>query len=322
MTKPLPRAVQAKLDAAEAQLQQMNNPAPSPAPEPEVPTPAPAVPEPQAEPAPSPAPAPHADFDRLLQQHRSLQGVHRSLEDRARQSASEAQQLRDEVERLKREREQAPAAPTVDHKDTEVFGDDLVNMVVRQAKSQMAPEMQAIRTQIQEILGYLQGTNKAVAQTAEEVFVSRLKDAVPDYAEINVDPGFLQWLGEEDPVYGLPRQAALDNASKRLDVERTAKVFLAYKALTAKPAAPAAPQKSAAASELERQVSPSNASAAPPAPRATRTYILEKEIEDFYREVQQGKYRGKEELRGQIEQTINNALAAGRVFKHAPHQPV
>lgn len=315
---PLPRRIQEQADAAEALLQQINAaPSSEPPASPQPSDPAPVVPDPQPEPAPSPAPAPgNDDFNRLLQQHRSLQGVHRSMDERVRQTTAENQSLKERLDALERERNRPAPTPAVDHKDTEVFGDELVQMVVRQATAQLNPLVQAIEQRFRQLEGSVVGTNQALTQTKEEVFMSKLKDAVPDFAQINVDPEFLQWLGEEDGVSGIPRQVVLDKASQQLNVERTAKVFLGFKAT--KPAAPATPSKSRAEAQLEREITPSGSSAAPAAPRATRSYLLTKEVTDFYDEVRKGLWKGKDTERAAIELTINNAMAANRIFDRPP----
>jgi hypothetical protein len=199
----------------------------------------------------------------------------------------------------------------VNPKDVEDFGSDLTAMVSRvaaaslaQATKEFEAKAKAMEAKIAQMTEQLTGTTEAVAMTSEQAFFDRLAKQVPDWERTNADQGFLTWLAEADPVYGVPRQEALRAAQQRLDVNRAAAVFEAYtgpRKVTATPKA-----------SLEQQVSPKGAATTAPAPNAPQ-FVTQAQITQFYNEVRQGKYRGNDAEAARIEQVINAALAEGRV---------
>ena len=325
----LPPRVQAELDAAEAQLAALNQPAPAvdtDAHEAEpvvnddatatapVAAAAPIAPEPQPAPAPAPSTPQAAPASEETWEHRyrTLQGMRRAEMDQFRQREAAMQQQMDglarQLEEL-RKPSQPPAPASADTaKDAEVFGSDLVEMVQRVVHGSFGAIAQQFDARLTAMEQRLNGTTSAVAQTADQVFTSQLAALVPDYEQVNADDRFLAWLAEVDPVYGVPRQAALTNAADARDALRVANVFKAFKA-TLTPAPAPAPTP---ASELNRQVAPRSGASAPAAP-AAKPYFSAAEVNAFYRDVQRGVYRGREDEMLQREAAFNDALAEGRI---------
>ena len=311
----LPQKAQAQLDAAETLLQQMNA-EPAPAAPPEAAAPAEPQPTPQEAAPPAPAPSPDLSAEQTFEQrYRSLQGVHRSMEQKVRDALAQNAQLQAELEKARRAPEPKQEV-AVDPRDADVFGSDLVDMVKRVSETVLGHTLQKLDARLSGIERQMQGTAQTVSNTAEDVFLTRLREQVPDYATVNSDPAFLQWLGEEDPVYGVPRQEALTAAANALDYNRVAKVFLAFK----KSVEPAARAPAAGPpSKLERQIAPSSVSA--PTPQAQEPqYMTVAQVQAFYEDVRAGKYRGRDAEYAQREAFINNALANGRILERAPRR--
>jgi hypothetical protein len=126
---------------------------------------------------------------------------------------------------------------------------------------------------------------------------------VPNWEEINTNDAFLAWLGEVDPVYGQPRQAALNAAQQALNSDRAANVFKAFMATL-----PQTPKSN----PVDKQVSPKAAASTAPTP-TEKPVISQKQVTDFYNEVAKGKYRGREQEAARIEAAINAAMAEGRI---------
>lgn len=320
----LPRAIRAEQQQAEAIQAQMNGPTqaenlvpveelaePAPTPAPAAPTPAPAV-------AQTTAP----QSDDWEQKYRTLQGMFRAELNRqveghlqqSRQRESElltaVQQLQQDIRQIREKPAAAAAAP--DPKDVEAFGAELVEMVNRNAASQIAGAVQQALAEVSARLERLeqqhQVTAKTAAMSAEQAFYADLTARVPDWKAVNVDPGFLTWLGQPDALTGDERQLALDRASASLNAERAAAVFLAYKA-TVTPAA----QPVARASEVESQVAPSRSGASAAPADTTPRLVSQQEVVKFYDDVRRGVYRGREQEQQQIEAAINKAIAEGRI---------
>lgn len=315
----LPKAVQRQLDAADALLAGTNQPVAPATPQPSpLADPAPVEPkpvEPQVQEPAQPTPKPVTE-DTWEHRYKSLQGIFNQkvpeLQSQNRELAAKLQTFAEKLETLEKQQTPAqPQAPVLDPKDVSEFGQDLVEMVQRQTQAVLGSVVgrvdQVVATfeqRLTKLEQALKGTEATVTMTAEEVFFTKLTALVPDWEQINTNDKFLAWLSEVDPVYGAPRQAALEAAQSRSDVVRVANVFKAFKAQ-----APQPPKQDA----LERQVSPSAAaSSAPPAP-AEKPILSAKQVEVFYHDVATGKYRGRLDEMTRLEQMINEAMAEGRI---------
>ena len=315
----LPKSIQAQVEQAEATLAAYAAPveAQPAAPEPVVVMASPPV---EQAPAPVPQPAPAQTTpseDTWEHKFRSLQGL---FNQQVPMLQGQVKDLTKRLEQAIGTLEQAKAAPkpqeqatqTVDPKDVENFGADLVDMVNRIAERRfgsVAQQVEAKFGELQKMLGTveqrLEGTTQTVAVTAEQAFFDKLAKQVPEWEQINANPAFLAWLADSDPVYGVPRQRALDSAREQLDIGRIVSVFRAFS-----PATTGAP---VVRNPVDRQVSP-KAGASTPAPTApTASMFTQKQIADFYNDVARGKFRGREAEAQAIEQSVNSAIAEGRV---------
>lgn len=306
----LPARIQAQLDAADTLLAQAQGQG-----ETATPTPASDViaVTPEVAPAPQAAPAEPQAQSQALQpdpwehKYRTLQGIHNRHTADLKARLQEQEQLADQLKSQLEAKTQAPEA-TVDPKDAEVFGADLVDMVRRVTLSAYAGVASQFDQRLNAIEQHLRGTVNAVAKTTDEIFIERLTARVPDYETVNTSEGFLDWLSEIDPIYGAPRQDALTVAGNARDVDRVAFIFNAYKATLQAPA-PVTP----AANKLDKQVAP-RTGAHTTAPVAARNTFTVAEVQAFYRDMQRGVYRGRDAEAAAMEQKFNAALAEGRII--------
>lgn len=319
----LPSAVQRQVEAAEALMAQ-HTPSVEAA-EPEA-QPQPTEPVQEAEQtqptavqaAETPAPEQRTQDDVWERKYKTLQGLFNAevpkLQRQNQEMSAKLQDAIQRVEKLAEAKQAPPEASAVDPRDADTFGADLVEMVQRQVRSvigTMAGKMDEVVGKFEVRLGQveqaLNGTNETVAVTAEGLFYSALAESVPDWEQINAEDGWLEWLSEVDPVYGQPRQTALTAAQNSLDAKRVSAVFKAYKATKSKPVE--APKTT---SPLEKQLAPRSATTVPPVSGA-KPIVAQQDILDFYRSVQRGEFRGREAEVQAAEQTINEAIAEGRV---------
>ena len=295
---------------------------PTPSPDPEqtlnsAPPPA----EPLAPQALAPEPPRPPVNDQAEQRFRTLQGILTNEINPLRQELKEALQqnktLVASVEQLVEQRKAASSEAAVpDPKDMETFGADLVAMVRRQASSEIEA---AVRTQLTGFVKRLdnleagmQTTGKQLTVSAEQAFFDTLASRAPDWRIINADQRFLQWLGEVDLIYGMPRQAALDHASETRSVERTVAIFDAFKASIAPPPSPTPPPPKPPAPQPLQD--PARSGATPPPSGQTTEIISSDDVTAFYNDVARGKvYRGRDAERVALEQRIDQAIAEGRV---------
>jgi hypothetical protein len=295
MTSALPKAVREQIEQADKLQQQLygqtdeGTPATAdPAPEPAAaPTdePAATTPEPSAAPMPEAvAPAAKSDSEETFQKrYQVLQGkynaevprLYAQLKDVAAQNAALAEQLRALQQAQAKPAHATESDATISAKDVEAFGGDLVDLIergarkaVNEARQDWAQREQQLLARIQTLQARVGDVGEQVLSSAQDRFYSAISERVPDWETINKDANFLAWLEEADPIYGVTRQQALNDAADRLDAGRAAAVFEAFKALTY--VAPKAPmQANSNRSELARQVAPNTSrSSAPTAPTA------------------------------------------------------
>jgi hypothetical protein len=313
----LPRSIQAQVEQANAVLAQANPQPQEPQAEiaPEAPEAQQQAPEPTAS-TETPAQPTQPQPDVWEHKYKTLQGLfNREVPGLQNQVKDLRSQLETAVARLNeaadaKAKPSEPAAPVADPRDVENFGSDLVEMVQRTAErmfGRAASELQGQAARIEQRLAQLeqalQGTHETVAMTAEQSFFDRLTKMVPDWEQINANDAFLAWLAEVDPVYGHPRQSALNAAQQSMNAERAAAVFKAFAATQ-----PSAPKPNAVA----KQVSPKAAATAAPTSQ-TKPILTQQQIVDYYNAKRRGEYRGQEAEVQRIESMINQAIAEGRV---------
>jgi hypothetical protein len=130
-------------------------------------------------------------------------------------------------------------------------------------------------------------------------FLKKLEAIVPNYAKIDVNPKFIQWLKGQDEDSGYPRVNIFHNAQRAGDVRRVAEFFLRYEALTApKP------------SKLEKKITPTGTGGIPTARKQQKqtSGLSQKKIEEFYDAVAAGEYRNRPKEQQAMEEKIDAHL--------------
>jgi FtsZ-binding cell division protein ZapB len=312
----LPKAIQDQIEHADQIVAQLNGEAPAPADtppqeEPQPTEPAPEVVVPKAEPAPVTTP-PQPDVWET--KYNVLQGKYNAevprLSQQVRELMQANQKLAEDMEALKTQRTTADQNSLVTDADKEAFGSDLVDLAERVARKNLLPlqqELAQLKEENNRLMQQVERTGHDVASTAMEAYTMNLTRLVPNWQDVNVDQGFLTWLGQIDPVFGVERQAALDRSLERMDATATAAVFNAY--LASLPQA----RKPDPKDELQRQVAPnrSRSAAAPVADDWSQKHWTEQEIHQFYMDQRRGVYSPAEADR--ISNEIDRAVAEGRI---------
>jgi hypothetical protein len=159
---------------------------------------------------------------------------------------------------------EAPAAveePLVSDKDKETYGEELIDLIKRVTKQQVAPLMAEVDSRVQNVA-------QVATTSAMQRFEAELDKVVPDWLAINDSPEFVAWLGK----YNLK---ALNEAYGAMDIDGTAKFFKDFKSLTAPaPAATAAPAPVVApVDKLESLSAPAKSKVTPINPDGNRGRI-------------------------------------------------
>jgi hypothetical protein len=156
--------------------------------------------------------------------------------------------------------------------------------------------------------------NMTAAQVAElnrKLFIRDMNELCPEWQKINTDPKFIQWLTNIDPLTGQPYQSMLTQASNANDAVRVSNFFNAWKAETG--AQGVTQQTQPRQKPLESKVEPSRRGGGPATERGGKKTYTRQEIQQFYRDVQRGAYRGRDEDFMRIDRDIVAAQSEGRI---------
>jgi len=237
---------------------------------------------------------------------------------------------------LSAQRETAPTAsqpatpPTATKlvKDEEVkeFGADLIDVmrrVVREEQATFLPEIDRrvapVAQRVNQVAQATQDVGQRVAQNDQQSVLAMLASAVPNWQELNEDPGFLEWLDQVDPFSGAQRGALLKQAYKAHDGSRVVAFFSGYLKEHAAVTPPAAPKTPAAAPAPQRNLEQFVAPGTPKTGAAStqdgsgKRVWSRAEIGQFYADVQAGRFKGTKEQRKQVETDIFAAQREGRI---------
>lgn len=217
----------------------------------------------------------------------------------------------------------APAAPGKLVKDEEVreFGEELTDFIRRVAQDTVLPQvekkLQPVQQQAEQARSNADDAAKRAWQADRERLFGVLDSQVPGWKEQNDDAQFVEWLGQPDAYSGTPRMNLLKQAYERNDAPRVVAFFLGYRnehAVVTPPAAAAAPN-GAPQRKLEDFVAPGTQKTGSTGAQdgAGKRIWTEAEIKSFYNDCRQGKYRGKDDARRQVELDIVAATREGRI---------
>jgi hypothetical protein len=313
----LPKAVQKQVDDADAFVAQINGQTDNTETDPNLMQNTAPDPEPQPQPvSQEPEPKPVIPEETWERKYLTLKGMYDAEVPRLH---AQMRELNGQVQSLIAEnataKAQQPAAQTataktlITEQDKEAFGSDLLDLIDR-ASEQKVAEFRSHNAQlvdeIRELKGKLGNVSERQVVSDKDQFLAKLSTQVPNWETLNTDQGFLNWLAEVDPVYGLPRQVALTNAYESLDASRTAVIFNQYQGKVA-------PTQQKPSQQLQSQVAPtrSRSSPAPATSAGDKPIYTQDQIADFYNEWIKGHLDSAEAER--IEKDINAAYSEGRI---------
>jgi len=317
----LPKQVEAQLkeiEAIEKQLEQGQQQPTEPV-EPTEPTEPVEATTPEPEPTepvePTPKPVePEPQEEKWEQKYKTLKGMydaevprlHAQLKDLKAQMDS----LRQAAE-AKPVEQPKPAAKEklVTDEDVQAFGADLIEVqrkVAREVAMEFRADLDAMKAENDELRKMLAQTGN---QVSEATFEQRLHRLVPDFDQINLDPKWVDWLNEIDPLLRAPRKSIAQEAFNRGDAEGVAH----YVSLFKQTIEPAAATKSKAKSELERQIQPTRSAATAQTASPKGRIYTDSDIRVMYQKAATLGAQGKLEEARKLEAEIDAAYMDGRV---------
>lgn len=287
------------------------------------------------------APVEHtsAEPDPFEHRYKTLQGMYNADKSRWQQQANELQSRQQQLEQLlatlSAQQHTGPATTNdsgslVSDTDREEYGDsiDVMRKVSQEELRPFMGKVSQMETAINQIMANLntqivpqmQQVAQQQAVSQEDRFWQTLASAVPNWQQINNDKTFHEWLLEIDPLTGTSRQSHLELAQRNLNASRVAAFFSTFSDQTGKykPNANAQPNRSAQATELEKQVAPgkSRTNNSVNSNKSEKTYSPD-DIRKFFDDVRAGKYKGREAERNRVERDIFSAQQDGRIVVNA-----
>ena len=195
--------------------------------------------------------------------------------------------------------------------DKDVLGSEALDIFTKASKTAVDAAVSPLKAKLDEEKQHRRKQQEREVvnerQAASKIFLDKLANLVPDYNELDYDPGFKKWMDQPDTFSGFPRKQLFLNAQKHGDVVRVAEFFIEYSDLTRDPVEQS--QRT-----LENAVGPTGSSASQiNTDKKLSSYSMEM-VEQFYDDVTRGKYVGKESEAKALESKYDRAFAEGRII--------
>ena len=206
--------------------------------------------------------------------------------------------------------------------EIEDYGPELIAIMKRAAREEVSAEFAALRKENQDLRAVVGNVGQKQQLSERDQFYATLDTALPNWQEVNSDPGFVNWLEEVDVYAGEPRKVLLRRAFDRSDAGRVTRFFDGY--LNENAAVQKATTESARPTPTPGKAKVDLASLAAPGAGASgsadttdessgRTWKAS-EIGDFYKAVSKGQYKGREDVKARTEAQIQVALSTGKIL--------
>jgi hypothetical protein len=192
--------------------------------------------------------------------------------------------------------------------DRQEFGDELIEVqrkVAREETADLIARFEALEAENAQLKQQLDDTGARVVTAS---FEQRLTQLVPDFAEVNVDPRWINWLNEEDPMLRGPRMTAAQAAYAEGDAEGVAHFVTLFK----ESLQPVDTEDSGRAQELENQIQPSTSGASLP-PQNQPGTLTDADIRAMFTKVMSLNAAGRLDEARKLEAEIDAAYQEGRV---------
>uniref|UniRef100_A0A6M3KSF1 Uncharacterized protein n=1 Tax=viral metagenome TaxID=1070528 RepID=A0A6M3KSF1_9ZZZZ len=257
-----------------------------------------------------------------------LKGENKALKDQNRQLVAAKSKLSTEIDDLKKKAEQktpaASAEPTgdlsthltkeeLDHLEGEELGGKTLEIFKKLIRATAGTNTKTLEERINKIDSRVDSVDQRVTQTSHKTWEQQLKDAIPDFAAINSDQRFIDWLRHSlSPLTTQTRADALQAAINAQDLQ-TLKVGIDEFKKEAGLVKPKKQEPKPKVRDLNSQIEPGESVSSTPTPISTgKTYKIA-EVRKFYSDFSKGKWRGREAEAKAIDNDIVLAQQEGRI---------
>ncbi len=203
--------------------------------------------------------------------------------------------------------------------EIEDYTPEMVDVMKRAAREAIAGELADLKAENKRLHAELSGVTTQIDTSAKSSIYATLDSEVPNWREINESSEFLGWLTEPDMFSGELRQSLLRQAFDANDTARVIRFFKAYlnEDAAVAPAVPNEPEPATPVTpkiDMKSMVAPGKPKhGGAPSDQADTRVFTQREISEFYKSVQLGKFPGTEADKLKMERAIIKAANEGRV---------
>ena len=235
--------------------------------------------------------------------------------------------------------QETPQPSPLTEQEINDYGPEFVDVMRRVAAETAGP--------LNEEINRLRAAMGHVQQETGNAFLNRMNSsigaAIPNWADLNKDPRFIQWSQLPDVFSGAIRKQLMQDAWNSGDPHRVAAFFQAFLAeeaatnpqagngqrvpppsrmVVSDTASPVAiPPTSGAPLDLSSLAAPGRAHSAGGSNPAEKPVYTAAEITRFYTDVKLGRWRGREQQQSAIDHDIMLAQREGRIIVDQRTQP-
>jgi len=332
---PLPPAVRAAAERANALMQQANAPATPevtpPAPDATTPPPAndptpPAQQTPEATPpAPPPvpeAPPPAQQPENWEHRYNSMRGRYEAAERTIQAQNENLRQMEDRLRALESQRAATPPEndilasldlEPVSKEMADDFGPEVISLIERKTAETMRPIVERQQREIERLRAEQENASRTQSQSAYQRMLDHLDTELPEWRQLNNNQDFIRWLSFADPLSGQIRQAMIQNQWNKNSGPSVLAFFTSFLKETGQ--APQTPQTTQPEKiPLESLAAPGRPQpAAPAASPADKPIFSRAYVKEFYDRKARGEFAGREAEANKVEEAIFAAQKEGRV---------
>lgn len=265
--------------------------------------------------AEEPTDEPQVEADDFKQKYNTLQGKYNAEVPKLHQQLRQLTEKLNAFEQAQEEKQKTESAKPrervsyVTDADREEFGEELIDVQRRVAREVAQDYEERFEKQEAIIKALQKKLDNTGAQVGEMSFSQKLQVLVPDFAQIDNDPKWVEWLNEYDPMVRGQRREIAQAAFNNGDAEAVADYVKLFK----QQMSGGEPVNNRQA-ELEKQVAPNRSvtNGKKSASREARLYT-QKEMDNQWNKIRTLSSRGKYDEAEKLEAELTSAYLEGRV---------
>jgi hypothetical protein len=188
------------------------------------------------------------------------------------------------------------------------IGEEAIDVIKRVTKQASEASTAPLQDEIKKLKMEKIQEQKRLAEERHKVaynrFLINLEEIVPDYAAINLDSKFKEFMEGHDDLTGQSRLASFRQAEEYLDAQRVADFFLTFKES----------QPRSKKEKLEENMTPTGSSSAEVGKGKVVETFTARQVEDFFNDIARGVYRNRQKEANELETRISKAYIEGRII--------